>query len=244
MTKREDLGILPSYIHPSWDNFLTIDILNELKDIEQQIGSNYTPSHSFVLRFLNTDLDKAKVVIIGQDPYKPEGIATGRAFQPSNLVFWHQRYRQVSLKNMIRLIYKSYEGIEEYSEIPNYSDILPKIASGEFAIKQPAEWFNSTEKQGVIWLNTTFTCKIGESNSHKGIWTEFTKELIKYISERNTKLCWFLWGKEAQSIETMVSNSKEIFKSNHPMMCSEKYTDDFLKCNCFRDTWSLINWLG
>ena len=70
---------------------------------------------------MGLDINNIKVVILGQDPYKPEGIATGRAFQPSNLVFWSQKYRQVSLKNMLRLIHKNYFGIEEYSEIVPYS---------------------------------------------------------------------------------------------------------------------------
>ena len=28
------------------------------------------------------------------------------------------------------------------------------------------------------------------------------------------------------------------------MMCSEKYEDDFLKSDCFKDTMNIINWLG
>ena len=237
-------GFLPPFMDDSWKPFLSRDVKHMLKNIESQIGTDYTPTRSFVLRFMQLDLHNIKVVILGQDPYKPEGIATGRAFQPSNLVLWQQKFRQVSLKNMIRLIHKNYFGIEEYSEIAPYTQVIQDIASGEFPIKQPAEWFNGTEKQGVMWLNTSLTCKIGESNSHKAIWADFTKLLISYISEYNPNITWFLWGKEAQEQIANIHKSKAIYRSNHPMMCSDKYSEDFLKSRCFIDTWGSINWLG
>jgi len=230
-------------IHDSWNDFLTEDIKKELDKIEVKIGDDYTPSKEKVLRFLELDLMKCKVVILGQDPYKPLGVATGRAFEPADLKDWNDKFRQVSLKNIVRLIYKSTNGIELYEEIPNFSDIQKKIDTGEFNIKQPTEWFNSLEEQGVLFLNTTLTCKIGESNSHKDIWKVFSDKLITYISHKNTNLSWFLWGKEAIS---QIKNIRagRLYTSNHPMMCSEKYTDDFLKSDCFKETSNKINWLG
>lgn len=230
-------------IHDSWNDFLTEDIKKELDKIETKIGNDYTPSKEKVLRFLELDLMRCKVVILGQDPYKPLGVATGRAFEPADLKDWNDKFRQVSLKNIVRLIYKSTNGIEMYDEIPNFSDIQKKIDTGEFNIKQPTEWFNSLEEQGVLFLNTTLTCKIGESNSHKDIWKVFSDKLITYISHKNINLSWFLWGKEAIS---QIKNIRagRLYTSNHPMMCSEKYTDDFLKSDCFKETSNKINWLG
>jgi uracil-DNA glycosylase len=124
-----------------------------------------------------------------------------------------------------------------------YSEIKKDIESGQFPIVSYSEWFDSLERQGVLFLNTTFTCQAGKPNSHKNIWADFTKDLLQYISSKNPCIHWFLWGSEAQKNEKLISEG--IFhKSRHPMMCSQKYEDDFLKSKCFENTWHLINWLG
>lgn len=230
-------------VHDSWNGFLTQSILREIADIDGMIGTDYTPPADKVLRFMSLNLDKIKVIILGQDPYKPEGVANGRAFQPLNLTSWSQSFRQVSLKNIIRNIYASYNDIEEYSKIPYYQDIVTKIVLGEFPIKQPYNWFDSLEEQGVLLLNTSLTCKIGVSNSHKGIWYDFSHELINYIAKQRTDLAWFMWGKEAAIYKQYIP-SGEIYVSRHPMMCSEEYADDFLRNPCFKETRDIVNWLG
>ena len=230
-------------VHPSWNNFLTDDIKSLLNNIEKKIGSDFTPENHLVLRFLSLDLNSIKVVILGQDPYKPKGVATGRSFEPSELSNWCSPFRQVSLKNILRLIYASYNDISEYSEIPKYSDIIKLIKSGKFNVKPPHEWFNSLEAQGVLFLNISLTCKIGVSDSHSEIWREFSDKLIKFIAENNCNAMWFLWGYRAQEAKTLIGDSKS-YVSRHPMMCSQKYEDDFLKNKCFYDTKDMINWLG
>ena len=235
--------MLTNNIHDSWKEFTTPDIKRELDNIENQIGTDYTPQKDKILRFLSLDLNTMKVVIVGQDPYKPVGIANGRSFQPSNLINWNDTFRQVSLKNIVRNIYAVYNGITEYRLIPSYTDIKYEINAGKFNIKQPQEWFDSLESQGVLFLNTTLTCKIGQSNSHKDIWRKFSTELINYIDTQRKDLIWFLWGTESKELGNIIKYGK-IYSSKHPMMCSEKYEDDFLRNTCFKDTSSIINWLG
>lgn len=235
--------LIPKNYHSSWESFLTPEIRTELDRIETAIGTDYTPSCEKVLRFMTLDLQSRKVVILGQDPYKPERVANGRSFQPDNLEQWTTPFRQVSLKNMIRLLYRTYYSIEEYSQIPSYKDITAKIRSGEFPIKPPKEWFDSLENQGVLFLNTYLTCKINVSNSHKSIWEPFSKKLLNYISKNKADLNWFLWGSEALSNKPYIENGK-FYESRHPMMCAESYADDFLKCSCFQETKDIINWLG
>lgn len=230
-------------VHSSWNDFLTEDIVQELTNINEYIGTDYTPTEDKVLRFMQLDLDKIKVVVLGQDPYKPAGVANGRSFQPSNLFSWNQSFRQISLKNIVRNIYACYNNIQKYSDIPEYSSIAAQIVYGEFNLKQPQEWFDSLENQGVLFLNTSLTCKIGVSNSHKGIWFEFSHKLIKYISNKRPDLIWFMWGKEA-AIYDMHIQSGVKYISRHPMMCSETYNDDFLRNPCFKNTMNIINWLG
>ncbi len=229
--------------HSSWSEFLNEETMNKLHDIDVKIGDNINPEPENVLRFLNNDLNSIKVVILGQDPYPEKGRATGRSFEVGDLHDWNDKFRQVSLKNIIRLIHKNYNNVENYNEIRKFSTIQEEIKSGKFNILAPGEIFKSWEKQGVLMLNTYLSVEAGKSGSHIDIWEDFSINLLKFISTKNKDISWFLWGKQAEDkAQYIVDGEKYI--SRHPMMCSEKYEDDFLKSSCFKDTMSLINWLG
>ncbi|MFI3209718.1 MAG: uracil-DNA glycosylase [Peptostreptococcaceae bacterium] len=238
--------MLPKNVHSSWNDFLTDEILNEIKEIESKIGDDFNPyPKEKALRFLSINLYEVKVLIQGMDPYPAENskVATGRSFEVGNLYSWNDKFRQVSLKNIVRLLYKNYNNIEEYSNIKKFSEIQKEILSGEFKILPPNEIFESWEKQGVLCINIYPTCKKGETGSHKVLWKDFSVKLIEYISNTNPYIRWFLWGSESISSKDYIKKGI-IVESRHPMMCSEKYPEDFLKSNCFKDTMNNINWLG
>jgi uracil-DNA glycosylase len=219
------------------------EIVMELDSIERKIGSNINPAPDKVLRFMQCNLDDIKVVILGQDPYPEKGKATGRAFEVGDLVSWNQKFRQVSLKNIIRLIHKDYNGITEYKDIKKFSQIQKEIEEGKFFILPPNEIFESWEKQGVLLLNTYLSVEAGISGSHISIWESFSRDLLKFISEENRNISWFLWGKMAEDKKRYIKYGK-FYTSRHPMMCSELYEDDFLRSKCFKDTMTIINWKG
>jgi len=229
--------------HSSWSEFLNEEIINRLHDIESKIGDNINPEHENVLRFLNNDLSSIKVVILGQDPYPEKGRATGRSFEVGDLRDWNDKFRQVSLKNIIRLIHKNYNNIENYNEIRKFSTIQEEIKNKNFTILQPDEIFKSWEKQGVLMLNTYLSVEAGKPGSHIAIWENFSESLLRFISSSNRSINWFLWGKQAEEKSQHIIGGKK-YISRHPMMCSEKYEDDFLKSNCFKDTMNIIDWLG
>jgi uracil-DNA glycosylase len=231
----------------TWNDLFNEKMIEDLERIEMEIGDDYTPSLKNVLRFTHNNLDEVKVCIIGQDPYfSLDGgdlVANGRAFQPNNLMDWSQKYKQVSLKNIVRLIYKNYSGITKYKEIKKYSEVVDEIKKNAFEIKPPGEWFDSLEHQGVLLLNRYLTTKVGTANAHRKIWEAFMADVFKYIDQKRPDMIWFLWGKEAHQCSELLKNGV-IYKSRHPMMCSEKYEDDFLKAECFEKTMDKINWLG
>lgn len=103
--------------------------------------------------------------------------------------------------------------------------------------------FESWEQQGVLLLNGALTCEVGAPGSHSDIWKDFMVEVFKYISEYNSEIIFFLWGNYANTFKDLLKDNK-IYSSRHPMMCSRKYPDDFLKNTCFYDTKHVINWLG
>ncbi|HHZ03314.1 MAG TPA: uracil-DNA glycosylase [Tissierellia bacterium] len=235
------MSLIPKGAHSSWDKFLTEDIILELESIERKIGNNTNPEHGNILRFMMNNLYDIKVVILGQDPYPEKGRATGRAFEVGDLYSWNQKFRQVSLKNIVRLIYKNYNGIREYSQIKKFSEIQREIKKGDFTILPPDKIFKSWEKQGVLLLNTYLSVEPGNTGSHIHIWKDFSERLLEFISEENRDISWFLWGKMAEEKKQFIKHGK-LYISRHPMMCSEKYEDDFLRNDCFKDTMNIINW--
>ncbi len=236
------MSLIPNDYHPSWNKFLTETIVLELEDIERKIGNNINPSRENVLRFMKSDLYNIKVAILGQDPYPEKGRATGRAFEVGDLSSWNQKFRQVSLKNIIRLIYKNYNGISEYSDIKKFSQIQKEIKDGTFSILPPDKIFKSWEEQGVLLLNTYLSVESGITGSHISIWKDLSEKLLEFISEENKDISWFLWGRMAEEKKQFIKYGK-YYISRHPMMCSETYEDDFLKNDCFKDTMDIINWV-
>lgn len=237
------LDTLPS-IDESWSKFLSDDILKELKEIENIISADkaeFTPKSENVLRFLSKSLTETKVIILGQDPYPQKGVATGRAFEVGTLQSWDEKFTNVSLKNVIRSIYFAYR--DKYLK---YSEIKKEIGL-YFPLSNPQELFVEWEKQGVLLLNTSFTCRVGESNSHEKYWRDFSAQLLNFIAKTNENIIWFLWGNNAKAIVNDIDIKNKI-ETMHPMMCYNKSdrTNDFLfgTHNCFKETKNSINWLG
>ena len=238
------MEFLPKHIDSAWQDFLTTDIREELHHIEKQIGENYNPTNpEYILRFLTVPLDEIKIIWLGQDVYPAEGVATGRAFEVGHLNSWQAPFRQASLRNIVRLIHKNYHEIEEYDDIRTFQNIRKEIENDSFPIAPPPKWFASLEKQGVLFLNSAFTCEINKANSHKQIWQPFSAQLLQYIGKRRPDIIWFLWGKEAMEKKKYIKHG--VFKeSRHPSRCSKAYDDDFLKFSGFQDTMHMIDWLG
>jgi uracil-DNA glycosylase len=231
---------LHSEVHSSWKPFLTSAIITDLEHIEKAIlKTNYTPVKERVLHFLTLNLNEIKVIIVGQDPYPQEGVATGRAFEVGTLTDWNLPFRNVSLKNIVRLIYATYQ-----KEIRSYKEII--VANNQNPnILPPNQLFKDWEKQGVLLLNTAFTCVIGESASHSKIWKNFSLKLLQFIATNYPDIHWILWGNHAQQITSNLSLQNAV-QSNHPMMCSPKSDNDFLygKVNTFEATKHLVDWRG
>lgn len=230
-------------IQESWDAFLTPFVVQELIDIESKIGNDYTPSTDKVLRFLTTELDEKKICILGQDPYPAKGVATGRSFEVGGLKDWATGFRQTSVKNIVRLIHKSYVTNAAEENVKDFNEIRKEIRAGDFQILPPNLLFDSLEKQGVLFLNTYLTCEVGKANSHREVWKGFSEKLLGYISAKRPDLTWFLWGGEAQEAKTFLSSGNYV-ECSHPASRHTTADNYFLKSNCFRDTMDIVNWMG
>ena len=238
----ESLFLSELNIHKNWQAFLSDSNTGIIKKIEEDIsGDDYTPSSERILRFLEFPLSAAKIIIVGQDPYPQPGVATGRAFEVGDLKSWDEKFRNISLKNIIRAIYKAYTG-----KILKYNEIKDKL-NGEFSILPPGILFRHWESEGVLLLNTSFTCKHGIPGSHKKIWKEFTNLLLEYINCQNPDITWFLWGNHAREATRHLHIKNSIYLM-HPMMCYDMpgRERDFLygNENCFERFAGEIDWTG
>ncbi|GET31664.1 uracil-DNA glycosylase [Prolixibacter bellariivorans] len=233
---------LPGEIHPSWKSFLNHEIITILENIEEQISSShYTPAREKVLRFLTLPLNEMKVIILGQDPYPQEGVATGRAFEVGTLKSWSEPFRNVSLKNILRLLYKTCNG-----HVVKFNELKEQIGQ-DFQILPPGELFKHWEKQGVLLLNTAFTCEVGKPGSHSAYWQPFTERLLKFLAAEQPSASWFIWGNHAEKAVSGL-DLKYAYHTQHPMMCYDKpgRTSDFLfgKVNPFAALKNEIDWTG
>lgn len=104
-------------IDNSWDKFLTSNIKAELQEIEDSIGNNFTPSVDKALRFLSIDLNEIKYIVLGKDPYPQKSVATGRAFEVSNVETWQDTSINASLKNILKLIHNINMGISKLNQL-------------------------------------------------------------------------------------------------------------------------------
>ncbi|MED4884705.1 uracil-DNA glycosylase [Bacillus sp. FSL W8-1127] len=236
-------------IDESWKPFLNRqEVIEELFKIEQRIGSNYTPPAPLVLRFATTDLKTIKVIMIGKDPYPEKGIATGRSFEVNGVKDWNDKQvSRCSLRNIIKLLHKTYLGYEKAKGI---KEIRKDIQSGKFPIPSPDQVFSYWERQGVLFLNTAFTCEIGKIGSHLNDWKCFFRMLLTYIVSTNKNIRFFLWGKESRKYSPFLTklgvSPEYLYESTHP--CNNRDDGDyqkgtnFLNNPCFKDTLHDINW--
>lgn len=225
-------------IHPSWNEFYSPTIVTRLNEIANKIASNHTPCTSKILRFSSVDINKVKVVIVGQDPYPQPNIATGRAFEVNNLTSWLHPFPQASLKNIVRNLYRTY-----YGDLRTFSQIRGEIEAERFRILPPPRLFDHWEHEGVLLLNTYYSCEIGKPQSHRHIWGNFGEDVIKYIRTKNPQAIWFLWGNAAQSYASNLDESKTICTC-HPS--SRVNVIDYINNECFDITRRKlgIHWLN
>lgn len=184
-------------INPTWDEFLYSEFEKPyFKQMSQFLAQEYAtktiypPKKEVFSSFYYTDLDKVKVVIIGQDPYHEPGQACGMCFavKPG-----------VEMPPSLRNIYKEIE-----------DDLGIKMSNNAYLVN----W----AKQGVLLLNSVLTVEKGRANSHKNIgWMQFTDNVLSYLNQLDQPMVFMLWGNNAKSKLPLLTNQKHlILTAAHP----------------------------
>lgn len=221
-------------------NFMNQERYKKLKKIYENMEEFY-PAEDKVLRFLETDFTKLQYIILGMEPYptayEKDGIlipeATGRSFEVSSMKdkTWISKFKQSSLRNLLKTVY-----LNDTGEKKSLSQIREEIQNGQFFIENPAEWFDTMERQGVLFLNASLTVEPNHVGSHSKLWEDFMKDLILHIN-KNSKAHWLLWGNTAIERISGLVEERCCIKTCHPRLA--RFVDE----NCFQYTKN-INWVG
>jgi uracil-DNA glycosylase len=174
-------------LHPSWAQALQ-DLLPLLDGIEKcLLGKKYLPSHENVMKAFSLDLDKCKVLIVGQDPYPTAEHAMGLSFSVPAQV----------------------------TKIPPTLRNIFKELQSDLSLSQPIDGdLTHWHEQGVVMLNRTLTCVAGESNSHTNLgWSQITDRCAQVLSDRGVIA--ILWGKNAMELDKFFAHDK-VIASAHP----------------------------
>lgn len=230
-------NIYPKNIHPSWNEFIKDPkVIEELNKIQKNLETtSFYPEDKNVLRFLENDLNQVKVVILGMDPYPSEFIsdngeekcvATGRSFEVRNVKSFTDKYRQTSLRNIFKHLY----GIQTGDYDCKLDSIRNDIINEKIKVKPTKDFFDSLEKQGVLFLNATLTVEPHKPNSHENLWLEFMNLLLFFIENKKSPL-WELWGSVAFNRLMNVPNMscKHIYYTKHPRLADFVKSESFLK---------------
>ena len=185
------------HIGNDWDEILAEEFEKEyflnLRDFlkkEYEEQTIYPPKEDIFNALRYSSYENTKVVIFGQDPYHEPDQAHGLCFSVN---------KGVQIPPSLVNIYKEIE--KDLGITPPDHGYLEKWA-----------------KQGVLLLNNVLTVRKGQANSHRGKgWEEFTDSVARHLNERKTPMVFILWGSNARSKETLITNKNHmIIAGPHP----------------------------
>lgn len=137
-----------------------------------------------------TPAHRARVLILGQDPYPTPGHAHGLAFSVRPGV-----KPPASLRNIFKELHTDLD-----VPTPQTGYLVP--------------W----ARQGVLLLNAVLTVRAGQSNSHAGKgWENFTDAVIRTLARKRSRVAFVLWGAYAQKKARLIDSERHsIITAPHP----------------------------
>lgn len=160
-----------------------------------QSEENICPSKKSIFKaFKLCPYKELKVVFVGMDPYPQSGVAQGILFGNSK------------------------DTLEENLS-PSLQVIKECAINYEIPRNTPVQFDNTLEswaKQGILLINSAFTCRVNEIGSHLSIWKPFTSKLIENISTKKDGLVFVLFGGQAQSFKSYIKGNHKVIETYHP----------------------------
>jgi uracil-DNA glycosylase len=156
----------------------------------------FPPREDLFAAFRLCPVERARVLILGQDPYHKAGQAHGLSFsvRPG-----------ISVPPSLRQVYK--EMREDLScTVPTDGDLT--------------RW----AQQGVLLLNAVLTVRAASPASHAGKgWEEFTDAAIRALDDRPQRVVFLLWGAYARKKAALVTAARHVvLEAGHPSPMNPK----------------------
>jgi uracil-DNA glycosylase len=170
--------------------------LSAFVDQEYESQTVYPPREDLFNAFRHCSYDKARVLILGQDPYHGPGQAHGLSFSVRD---------GVRLPPSLRNIYKELAADLE----------IPVATSGDLT-----PWAD----QGVLLLNAVLTVRAADAGSHAGKgWEEFTDAAIQALNDKSERVVFVLWGAYARKKARLITGVQHtVIESAHPSPLSAR----------------------
>lgn len=165
-------------------------------EAEAEGGAQILPPPEDLFRALRlTPPEKARVVILGQDPYPTPGDAMGLAFSARE---------GTKIPASLRNIFK--EMAADLGAAPQSVDLSP--------------WAES----GVLLLNSALTVRAGEAGAHaKYGWGALIDQVLDHLGRADSGRAFVLWGKHAQTLGAKVSREGNlVIETAHPSPLSAR----------------------
>lgn len=186
-----------------WIRFIDTDELRRVVTwINKTDSSTLCPSPKNIFKaFRVCPYKDCKVIFLGQDPYPQRGVATGILFGNSS---------------------------DTPEELLSPSLKIVKEAAINYEIPHNLIEFDNTleswARQGILMINTAFTCEVGRTGSHFEIWKPFVSKLIHNISNNDGGIIYVLFGSQAQLFKKDIVNSLQVIEVYHPAYFSRRGT--------------------
>ena len=175
--------------HESWHPVVKVYEKHLLRALKAK-GTIYPP-RELIFRVFSMDVEKIKVVILGQDPYHGPNQATGLAFSCND-----GKSLQPSLRNIFKEI----------------NDEFPE-RKYDFKTGDLGRW---NDEENIFLLNTALSVKASEPGSLLDEWREFTVAVIDYIDRYNPNCVFLLMGRPAQLKAQYIEKKDRIITCVHP----------------------------
>lgn len=194
-------------IHTSWKPLFDKYNFDVCLDKLYSLDDIVYPPKKHIFRVFEMDVKDIKLLLLGQDPYHNPSQAHGLSFSvPTG----------IKIPPSLRNIYK-----ELNNEFPerNYT-----FNSGNLE-----RWFY---EEKIFLLNASLSVIQNKPGSQMPIWKAFTNDIIKYISDNNSKCIFLLLGNFAKSKEVFIANKDNIITGIHPSPLSA--SRGFFNSNIFK----------
>lgn len=141
-----------------------------------------------------TPLAKARVVILGQEPYPGPGQSNGLAYS-----------------------------VHKGASVPSSLQNLFKEREADVGLAPPAHGdLSAWAKRGVLLLNAVLTVREGQAGSHQGRgWEHFTDAVLRAVNAKSDPCVFVFWGRAAQRKVPVIDSTRHfVLVGPHPSPAS------------------------